>query len=108
MEEIKQPNELLPIENVENQYPGGIELITEQPEQPRQYPSLKGVLKLKCSCGAVSTVSEEVIEDGLSWTMLIGNEHFLKLMCPECESNLTMFIEQIQDEDELPEESNKE
>ena len=96
------------IENVENKYPDGIELVTaQQPEEPNEHTSLKGLLKLKCECGSVTKVSDEIISDGLTWTMLIGNDHWLTFMCPECGSKLTMFIEQIQ-EDELPQESNKE
>ena len=62
----------------------------------------KGILKVKCACGRVANVSDEVIEDGLSWSMIIGNDHFLTLACEECGSNLTLFI------DELSEESNQE
>jgi hypothetical protein len=77
----------------------------EQPEEEEQTdrpPSKKGILKVKCVCGRVANVSDEVIEDGLSWSMIIGNDHFLTLHCEECGSNLTLFI------DELSEEGNKE
>jgi hypothetical protein len=74
-----------------------------QSEEPRdRVPSKKGLLKCKCICGRVANISEEIVEDGLSWAMVIGNDHFLTLHCEECGSNLTMFI------DELPEESNEE
>jgi hypothetical protein len=70
-------------------------------------PAKKGILKCKCACGRVANISEEVVEDGLSWSMIIGNDHFLTLHCEECGSNLTMFIDEILG-DELPEEGNKE
>jgi predicted nucleic-acid-binding Zn-ribbon protein len=68
-------------------------------------PARKGLVKVKCKCGAVSTVSDEVVENGLSWSMIIGDDHFVTLSCPECEASLTLFIEEIVD-NELPEESN--
>jgi hypothetical protein len=94
MEEILPPTELIPSDNSET-----------PPELP---PSRKGILKVKCKCGSIVNLSEDIIEHGLSWTMLIGNDHFMKLMCQSCDSELTMFIEEILDEDELLQESNKE
>lgn len=67
----------------------------------------KGNLMLKCGCGRIAPVTEEIIEDGLSWSMIIGNDHYLTLHCDECESKLTMYIQEITD-DELSEEGNKE
>lgn len=82
---------------------------TSTAEEPSEAPpSRKGILKLKCACGCVSKVSDNVIEDGLSWSMIIGNDHYLTLHCPECDSELTLFIEEILDRDELSEEGNKE
>jgi predicted nucleic-acid-binding Zn-ribbon protein len=77
--------------------------ISEEPSSAK--PHMKGILKLKCQCGRVTNISDEVIEDGLSWSMIIGNDHFLTLHCDECGSELTMFIEEIVG-DELPKESN--
>jgi predicted nucleic-acid-binding Zn-ribbon protein len=74
-------------------------------EPTQKEPPRRGIVKLKCKCGITSTVSDDVIEDGLSWTMIIGNNHFMTLKCPECESELTLFIEEI-DKNELPKESN--
>jgi hypothetical protein len=82
------------------------EVDIEVQSEEKEFPSRKGLLKVKCSCGNIANLSEEVIEDGLSWSMLIGNEHFLTLMCPKCNAKLTMYIEEIQDE--LPEESKQE
>jgi hypothetical protein len=76
----------------------------EQPTEMEPVDTIhkKGILKVKCVCGRVANVSDQVIEDGLSWSMIIGNNHFLTLHCEECGSNLTLFI------DELPEEGNQE
>jgi predicted nucleic-acid-binding Zn-ribbon protein len=80
-----------------------------QPDEPSvAAPKKKGLLKLKCECGHVANISDEVIEDGLSWSMLIGNNHFLTLACEKCGSKLTMYIEEITDQDELPKEGNAE
>jgi hypothetical protein len=74
----------------------------ESEEPMERPPSKKGILKCKCACGRVANISEEIVEDGLSWSMIIGNEHYLTLHCEECGSTLTMFI------DELSEEGNQE
>lgn len=66
----------------------------------------KGILKVKCKCGHVNNVTDEVIIDGISWTMLIGNEHFVRLTCPECESELTLFIDEIIEDNAISEKSN--
>jgi predicted nucleic-acid-binding Zn-ribbon protein len=75
-----------------------------------EVPHRKGILKVKCSCGNVANVSDEIIEDGLSWMMIIGNEHYLTLHCEDCGTTMTMYIEEItgDKENELPQESNKE
>jgi len=86
----------------EDVIPGLREEIVDQPSETHH---LKGLLKLKCGCGSTSTVSEEVIEDGLNWTMLIGEDHFIAVMCPDCGAKLTMYIEEITESDELPKES---
>jgi hypothetical protein len=79
-----------------------------QPDEPTvKPPTKKGLLKLKCACGRIANITDEIIEDGLSWSMIIGNNHFLTLHCDECNNELTMFIEEIVD-DELPEESKQE
>jgi hypothetical protein len=75
--------------------------------EPNEYPSRKGIVKVECACGRIANVSEEIIEDGLSWSMIIGNDHFLTLHCDECGSKLTLFIDEIKPEDELPKESNE-
>jgi hypothetical protein len=75
------------------------------PEEEPEYPIRKGLLKCRCKCGHVGTISEQVIEDGISWSFIVGNEHYVTLRCEKCESELTMFIEEIVD-DELPKESN--
>lgn len=69
-------------------------------------PKKKGYLKLECSCGNVCKVSEQIIEDGLSWTMLYDNNHFLQLSCPSCKATLKIYLEEIKDE--LPQKSNTE
>jgi hypothetical protein len=94
MEEILPPTELIPTDSSET--------LAELP------PAKLGRLKVKCKCGSVVNLSEDIIEHGLSWTMLIGNDHFMKLMCQSCGSELTMFIEEILDKDELLQESNEE
>ena len=71
-----------------------------------EYPTRRGILKTACSCGETSNLSDEVIENGLSWSMIIGNDHHLTLMCPKCNAKLKMFIEEIHNG--LPEESVKE
>ena len=93
------------IEGVENKYELGAELTESPTEAP---PKRKGNLKIKCGCGAVTLVTEDVVTDGLSMTMLVGSEHYITLSCPECKANITMFIDEIIDKDELQEESNKE
>jgi hypothetical protein len=80
-----------------------IELV-EDTEIP--VPHRKGLLKVKCSCGNESNISDEIVEDGLSFMMIIGNDHKLSLHCEECGTTMTMYIEEIKDE--LPQESNKE
>ena len=52
----------------------------EEPPEP-EIPHKKGLLKIKCACGRTSNVSDQVIEDGLSWSMLIGNDHYMTLAC---------------------------
>ena len=74
------------------------------PDETPEYPPKKGLLKCKCKCGHVGNISEQVIEDGLTWSFVIGNDHFIGLHCEECGAELTMFIEEIVD-DELPKES---
>jgi predicted nucleic-acid-binding Zn-ribbon protein len=74
-------------------------------EEPRDsQPPRKALVKVKCKCGKTSSVSEQIIEHGLSWSMIIGDNHFVTLSCPECESSLTLFLDEIVG-DELPEES---
>jgi predicted nucleic-acid-binding Zn-ribbon protein len=73
-----------------------------------QEPHRKAYAKIKCSCGNVENVSEQIIEDGLSWMMVIGNDHYLTLHCNKCNAELTLFLEEILDRDELPQEGNKE
>jgi hypothetical protein len=80
----------------------------EMGQVPGEYPTRRGHLKMKCSCGRVSNISEDVIEDGLSFTMIVGAENYITLHCDECDSEITMFIEEILEDNELPQESNKE
>jgi hypothetical protein len=75
------------------------------PEEPANTHHSKALLKLKCSCGRICNVSDEVVEDGLSWSMVVGNDHYLTLHCDECGNELTMYLEEIVD-NELPKESN--
>jgi predicted nucleic-acid-binding Zn-ribbon protein len=72
---------------------------------PDTMPKRKGLLKVKCKCGNISSMSEQIIEDGLVWSMIIGNDHYMTLACPDCGANLTMYIDEIIN-DELPKESN--
>jgi len=71
-------------------------------------PTRKGLLKTRCKCGHVSTVSPEPIDNGLTFTMLMGNEHFITLVCEECGSQITMFIEEILENNELSQEGDEE
>jgi hypothetical protein len=73
-----------------------------------KFPTRKAYLMTKCSCGRVAKISEDVIDDGLSWSMIVGNEHFLTLRCDECGSEITMYLEEILEEDELSQEGDKE
>jgi hypothetical protein len=66
----------------------------------------KGHLKLQCSCGHECNISEDIIEDGLGWTMLYDNDHYLLLVCPKCGHSMKMFLQELKDE--LPQESNTE
>jgi len=77
----------------------------DAPDTPAP-PHKKGKLKLRCACGRVNDITEEIIEDGLSWSMIVGNDHYLTLHCDECSSQLTMYIEEITG-DELSEEGDK-
>lgn len=76
-------------------------------EEIKEMHHKKGILKCKCACGRIANVSDEVVEDGLSWSMIIGNEHYLTLSCEECGSSLTLFIDEIHPEHELSEEGNQ-
>jgi hypothetical protein len=99
-------NEVIdPITNVENQYPDGMEL--REPETP-EYIVRKGRLRCKCACGNDTLITDEVIQEGLNWNMIVGAEHYLQLHCEECGSDLKMYIEEIFEQDELPKEGNKE
>jgi predicted nucleic-acid-binding Zn-ribbon protein len=93
------------IENVDNKYVDGVELETAEPVV---YLPKKGLLMCECACGNKTRMSDEVIQDGLSWSMIIGNDHYLTLSCKECGSSLKMYIKEITTEDELPKESNQE
>lgn len=84
-----------------------IEEIVATDEPIAQPPARKALLRLKCSCGEVTNISDEVIEHGLNFTMIIGNDHHLILSCPACRSSMTMFLDEIDDRNELQEESNK-
>ena len=82
-------------------------------DMPAAEPTRYGRLKCKCACGNVSFMTDDIIDEGISWTMIIGNDHFMNMHCEECGADLTMFIEEIykdetkEDEDELPKESNE-
>lgn len=92
------------ITTMEDKSQDGVELTPPMPEPPTR----TGYLTAKCKCGNHTRMSDEVVRDGLSWTMIIGNDHYITLGCTECGASVTMFIEEIIDENELPEESNKE
>ena len=85
----------------------GMDAIDSTP-LPMEDHTRRGILKVKCKCGNVTNISEEVIEDGLNWTMLIGNDHFLTLTCEICKSELTMFIDEILEGNAISEKSNEE
>lgn len=72
------------------------------------YPTRRGYLMCKCGCGELTRISDEVIEDGLSWSMIIGSEHYLTLYCSKCEARLTMYIEETTEENDLSEKSTEE
>ena len=92
------------ITTMEDKSQDGVELTPPMPEPPTRC----GYLTARCNCGNKTKMSDEIIKDGISWTMIVGNEHYITLNCSECGAGLTMFIEEIIDENELPEESNKE
>jgi predicted nucleic-acid-binding Zn-ribbon protein len=116
MEEIPQPIELLSedygdegvVTKDRDLTPEELEELKGRylsPDETPEYPTRKGLLKCRCKCGHIGNISDEVIEDGLSWSFIVGNDHFITLHCEDCGSDLTMFIEEIV-EDELPKESN--
>jgi hypothetical protein len=77
-----------------------------QTEQEPPYPHKTGYLRLKCSCGNICNISDQLIEDGLHWTMLFDNDHYLRLNCPNCKVEMKMYLEELKDE--LSQESNTE
>ena len=93
-EDLTDPADLLAIEQVEE--------LKKQFEVEVKPPSLKGYLKVKCTCGYDGNVTDEVIEDGISWMMLFNNDHWLQLTCPECHTALKMYLEEIKDNEETP------
>jgi len=103
MEEIKQPDKLLPemVESQENN-----EYIAAEAKQ-EVYPTRKGRLMVTCGCGRVFRITDDIIEDGINFTMIVGEDAYIKLHCDECGSDLKLSLIEI-DEEELQQESNKE
>lgn len=78
----------------------------EETPLPQDSFTRKGNLRCECKCGCKTNITDEIINDGLNWTMIVGSEHYMKLVCPECGAWLKMYIEEIVG-DAVSEESNK-